>query len=231
MNQNYVHRQVFVEKQETNVLGVVGFTLAILSYITCGILSIPAAVVCYCGMTSEKPNRGLAIAGFVLSIIPLLLVLAWVVFLGLTGAALTSAKHSQKDTFVDESMLRYDAEKLTKDNVLALLKAPTTAKFSLQTRHDNFRYALVKGTVTSQNSFGAMLTVPVESVCYNDNGKWRLALLNYDGKEISSDKALLDKCRPETQLPAQKPATESGSKGDYGSRPGSRFPVGPPVED
>lgn len=99
------------------------------------------------------------------------------------------------DSFLDDMNMKYDAEKLTKQTVLAILKAPKTAQFDLQTRHDQKRYALVKGTVSSQNSFGALLTVPIEAMYYNDNGTLKTALLNFDGKSIISDKALIEKCK------------------------------------
>jgi hypothetical protein len=45
------------------------------------------------------------------------------------------------------------------------LKAPTTAKIDLETRGDKRKLVLMySGTVTSQNSFGAMLTKPVAVV-------------------------------------------------------------------
>ncbi len=98
-------------------------------------------------------------------------------------------------SFIDEMNFKYDAEKATKESILAVLKAPTTAKFKLETRHADFRYAMVKGSVTSQNSFGAMLTVPVQAMYYNDSGKLKTALLQFDGKTLVSNQDLIDKCK------------------------------------
>lgn len=134
----------------------------------------------------------------------------------------TQSASSKGDTFFEEMNLKYDAEKLTKQSVLAILKAPTTAKFSLQTRHDNFRYALVNGSVTSQNSFGAMLTVSVQAMYYNDSGKLKTAMLRFDGKTLISDQSLIDMCVPLETPKIQ--AQNTNSDRDAGkARPGMRF--------
>lgn len=58
--------QYVVVQQETNTMGVFGFCLMLLGYLTCGSLAIPAVFLC--GFAMFKEPRGLAIAGFVLSL-------------------------------------------------------------------------------------------------------------------------------------------------------------------
>lgn len=141
----------------------------------------------------------------------------------------TQSTSAKVDPFFEEMNLKYDAEKLTKESVLAILKAPTTAKFSLQTRHDKFRYALVNGSVTSQNSFGAMLTVPVQAIYYNDSGKLKTAMLRFDDKTLFSNEELIRMCFPPETPKIEPPKTDADRLREFKTpdvdkpRPGMRF--------
>lgn len=62
----YSPQQTIVIEKPSNSLGVVGFCLMILGWLTCGLLCVPALILS--GIAMMKEPRGLAIAGFILSI-------------------------------------------------------------------------------------------------------------------------------------------------------------------
>ena len=64
---------IYVER-ESNNLGVAGFTLSILGYLTCGVLCVPAMFMCMVALSYPNRPKGLAIAGFMISIPGVLMV-------------------------------------------------------------------------------------------------------------------------------------------------------------
>jgi hypothetical protein len=78
-----MNTQTIIYEKESNELGVLGFCLMLLGWLTCGILCVPAMLICGIAMM-EKP-KGLAIAGFVFSVPPViaLCIFAFVFFMGI----------------------------------------------------------------------------------------------------------------------------------------------------
>lgn len=92
--------------------------------------------------------------------------------------------------------IKADAQSLTKAIVSDLLKAPTTARFSLEARvGPNKNFVMVMGSVASENSFGASISVPIQATYYNDKGSLKTALLILDRKVLISDEELNAKCK------------------------------------
>lgn len=67
-------QQVIHVQQETNTIGVAGFVLSLLAFLTCGALSPISLVLSLIGL-NRQPN-GLAIAGVILSVPGTMLILA-----------------------------------------------------------------------------------------------------------------------------------------------------------
>lgn len=83
---NGTHRQVIlqqvvVESPPTNVLGVAGFVLSVLGFLSCGLLSPIGLVLSFCGMF-DKP-KGLATAGLIIGFLGSSWLIIGVLVLGL----------------------------------------------------------------------------------------------------------------------------------------------------
>lgn len=83
--QGYGHGQVHVVVAKTNVQAMVGFWMAVGSYLTCGVLGIPALIVSALGARQEP--KGWAIAGICVSIPSVLWSAFWLVTFGLGTSA------------------------------------------------------------------------------------------------------------------------------------------------
>ena len=74
----------------------------------------------------------------------------------------------------DEDALRWDAEKVCKDEFIAKrLKAPSTADYDLDVTGGPKRFT-VSGTVDAENSFGAKLRNDVTCIVEDEGDRWRL---------------------------------------------------------
>ena len=87
MSDIFQQRSILLQKQ-TNGLAVAGFCLMILGWLTCGILCVPAMIVCGVAMFYDPP--GLAIAGFILSIPGVVGLILWVAMLISGGIVFTA---------------------------------------------------------------------------------------------------------------------------------------------
>ena len=99
-----------MQQQETNVPGVVGFCLMILGYLTCGVLCVPALFVSGFGMYREP--KGLAIAGFLLSIPPVLGLIVVVVLFAVGSSLPTiSRMRTQNIPSVESQLEKIQSER------------------------------------------------------------------------------------------------------------------------
>lgn len=119
----YPQQTVIVQDRESNSLGVVGFCLMILGYLTCGVLAIPAAFLC--GFAMFKEPRGLAIAGFILSLPACLGLLAVVgmFFLGVIGQNLAEQRVQSRRQTVQSPVIAPIEEVPMSDDEVAKIVA------------------------------------------------------------------------------------------------------------
>jgi hypothetical protein len=84
---------------------------------------------------------------------------------------------------------QYYGKKDAQNTIKDVLKAPTTAKFSdFTVKHIDRKVVTVTGKVTSQNSFGAMLTEPFECIFWFDGTSLKLASSTLAGKKTHEGK-------------------------------------------
>ena len=89
-------QQVPVVATRSNVLGMVGFWLAIGGFVTCGLTGVPA-LICSAMAMKQEP-KGWAVAGIFVSIPSVLWCLFWVVTWTLAGIGAGSAKFDEAQT-------------------------------------------------------------------------------------------------------------------------------------
>jgi len=92
------------DQAPTNHTGTVGFALSILSYFTCGILAIPAALISFIGLMGEPEQpKTLAIIGLILCLPSLVLGLFVMFFVvGTAGIAGNAVNRSERIRQQDE---------------------------------------------------------------------------------------------------------------------------------
>jgi hypothetical protein len=100
----------------------------------------------------------------------------------------------EKAKFSQELSMQTRTTRLTKDLLARNLKAPTTAKYDLQTSHVDHKAVLVTGTVTAQNAFSAMITDKVTGVFWWENDKPVVGRLYLADKLLYEDAAVYAKC-------------------------------------
>ena len=103
--------QYVVVERETNTLGVFGFCLMLLGYLTCGVLAVPAVFMC--GFAMFREPRGLAIAGFVLSLPAVcgLILMVILFFTGILAQNLAEVRAKTRPPTVQEQIEKIQAER------------------------------------------------------------------------------------------------------------------------
>ena len=109
---------------------------------------------------------------------------------------LASMTPEQRAFYDLENELQNDARRIRREFqafITEQLKSPKTAEFELSAQafgHDGKKAVVVTGKVTSQNSFGALLTKDVHGE-YLDNGSgYKLVGLNFDDEKLRTDESV-----------------------------------------
>jgi hypothetical protein len=113
----------------------------------------------------------------------------------------TAERRQESRDFFEDLGYQQQAEREAKTLITSFLKAPKTASFDFQSKTVRGEIAtviFVDGTVSSQNSFGALLTSPMAVVYWreHDNAANQLAYAQLDGEALPvGDLQLLRWCR------------------------------------
>lgn len=104
-----------------------------------------------------------------------------------------AAKKKIDDLSKQRRTLELRAVQMTELAITKILKAPTTAKFELQGYQYDMACVTVSGNVTSQNSFAAMLTQPVQAYYLVAPKGLEIAHLSLNNKSVFDDPEKFDK--------------------------------------